>query len=99
MGQSIEVMSRAIVGDVAIFAIDRGLTGMDGHAFDSAEAAEDGHGFPALLAERLFGAVDGIERVFVFSNDVIVQRTGGWDEQPLEAASSVIEDLFRYYPD
>jgi hypothetical protein len=99
LGQSIEVMSRAIVGDVAIFAIDRGLTGMDGHAFDSAEAAETGHGFPALLAERLFAAVDGIERVFVFSNDVIVQRTNGWDEGALDAASSIIEDLFRYYPD
>jgi hypothetical protein len=99
VGQSIEVMSRAIVGDVAIFAIDRGLTGMDGHAFDSAEAAEAAPGFPALLAERIFRAVDGIERVFVFSNDVIVQRTDGWGEDPLDAASSVIEGLFRYYPD
>ena len=99
MGQPIEELDRTSVGDVAIFAIDRGLTGMDGHAFDSAEAAETGHGFPALLAERLFRAVNGIERVFVFSNDVIVQRTDGWDEDPLDAASSVIEDLFRYYPD
>lgn len=99
MGQSIEVMSRAIVGEVAIFAIDRGLTGMDGREFDSGQEAQAGSGFPALLAERLFAAVDDIGRVFVSANDVVVQRSDGWDEDALDSASSVIEDLFRYYPD
>jgi len=99
LGQSIEVMSRAIVGEVAIFAIDRGLTGMDGHEFDSAKEAQAGSGFPALLAERLFAAVDDIGRVFVSANDVVVQRSDDWDEDALDSARSIIEDLFRYYPD
>jgi hypothetical protein len=98
VGQSIEVMDRAVVGEIAIFGIDRGLTGMDGYGFDSAEEAGAGLGPPALLAERLFGAVDRVERVFVSANDVLVQRTDGWSDDALDAASSVIADLFRHYP-
>jgi len=99
VGQSIEVMDRAVVGDIAIFGIDRGLTGMDGYGFDSVEEAEAGTGPPALLAERLFGAVDRVDRVFVSGNDVLVQRTDGWSDDALDTVSSIIADLFRHYPE
>ena len=99
MGQSIEVMDRAVVDEIAIFGIDRGLTGMDGYGFDSAEEADAGTGPPALLAERLFGGVDRVDRVFVSANDVLVQRTDGWSDDALDTASSIIADLFRHYPE
>ena len=99
MGQSIEVVGTAAVDDVVIFAIDRGLTGMDGHEYDSAAEAEAEDGFPALLARRLFESVNGVDRVFVAGNDVLVRRSGGWDDTARDQAASIIEDLFRFYPD
>ena len=99
MGQSIEVVGTAAVDDVVIFAIDRGLTGMDSEQYDSAAEAGAAEGYGALLATRLYASVDGIDRVFVAGNDVLVQRSGGWDEGSRDEASSIIEDLFRFYPD
>ena len=99
MGQSIQVVGTAAVNDVVIFAIDRGLTGMDSEEYNSAAEAAAGDGFGALLATRLFASVDGIDRVFVAGNDVLVQRPDGWDEASRDDARSIIEDLFRFYPD
>lgn len=98
MGQAIEVEATA-VGDVAVFDTDRSITGQDGQDFESLEQAEAVDNFAAGLAVRLFSGDGAIGHVFAASNAVTVQRTGGWDDAALHAASSVIEGFFRFYRD
>lgn len=96
MGQSITVAPKQIDG-FYVFTTDRSLTGQDGARFSSPEEAEGDASFPATLAMRLFGSDAAIENVYVASNDVIVGRTGEWDSKAVEAASSTIVELFRFY--
>jgi hypothetical protein len=98
MGQSITVESKQL-GDFCVFTTDRSITGQDGSVFSSAAAAESEDDFPAVLATRLFASDDGIEHIYVASNDVVVRRTPSWDTNQVAAASQVIEELFRFYPD
>lgn len=98
MGQSITVESKKLDG-FCVFSTDRSISGQDGSAFESVAAAEDDESFPAVLAQRLFAADEGIDHVYVASNDVVVRRSPSWDADQVAAASQVIEDLFRYYPD
>ncbi|NND02855.1 MAG: hypothetical protein HKN91_08710 [Acidimicrobiia bacterium] len=97
MGQKIEVAS-TVVEDIAMFDTDRGITGQDGVSFSSGQeiAADD---FPALLADRLFQDVPGIDHVFVASNQVVVRRPHGWDEDVVATAAGVISNFFLFYPD
>ncbi len=96
MGQSITVESRQL-DSFCVFSTDRSMSGQEGSAFDSAAATQNDNTFPAVLAQRLFAADDGIDHVYVASNDVVVRRSQGWDEHQIAATSRVIEDLFRYY--
>jgi ferredoxin--NADP+ reductase len=94
MGQTIEVTWR-VIGDVALFGLDRSLTGQDGRSFseppdDEAEAA-------SVLARRLFESDDAIDNVHVLSNTVTVRRPGAWDEGILDASSEIIANLFIHY--
>lgn len=98
MGQSITVESRQL-DDFCVFSTDRSISGQDGSAFASATAAEADESFPGVLAMRLFAADEGIDHVYVASNDVVVRRSPSWDVDQVAAASQVIEDLFRHYPD
>ncbi len=95
MGKPIAVTSTRTVGEVAVFDTDRSITGQDGMAFASApEAAES---FPARLAARLFETVPGLAHVFVASSQVVLRRTGGWDDSARSAAESCIADFFVFY--
>lgn len=98
MGQSVTVESRKL-DSFCVFSTDRSISGQDGSAFESAAAAEDDESFPAVLAKRLFAADEGIDHVYVASNDVVVRRSPGWEADRVAAASEVIENLFRHYPD
>ena len=98
MGQSITVESKQL-DDFCVFTTDRSITGQDGSAFASAAAAESADDFPAALAKRLFASDEGIDHVYVASNDVVVRRSPSWDEDQVATASQVIEELFRFYPD
>ena len=98
MGQSITVEAKDFDG-FCVFSTDRSISGQDGSTFASAAAAEDDESFPAVLAQRLFAADEGIDHVYVASNDVVVRRSSSWDADQVAAASEVIENLFRYYPD
>lgn len=96
MGQSIDV-TVAQVGNVAVFTTDRSVTGQDGVAFDSAEAAGASPGFPADLAGRIFGADDGIDHVYLASNLIMVRSAEAWTRPRLDEIAVVISSLFRHY--
>ena len=97
MGQKIEVGS-TVVDDIAMFDTDRGITGQDGVSFSSGDELA-GEEFPTLLADRLFREVPGIDHVFVASNQVVVRRPHGWDDDVVATAAGVISSFFLFYPD
>lgn len=94
MGQLIDVTATDL-GTVALFALDRSLTGQDGKTYERAPAVADNP--PSLLATRLFAADDEIETVHVLSNTVSVARPRGWGPESLNAVSQVISNLFVFY--
>ena len=97
MGQKIEVAS-TVVDDIAMFDTDRAITGQDGISYASGDdiTATD---YPALLADRLFREVPGIDHVFAASNQVVVRRPHGWDDDVVATATAVISDFFLFYPE
>lgn len=95
MGQKIEVAS-TVVDDIAMFDTDRALTGQDGASFSSDQELTSTE-FPALLADRLFTGVPGIDHVFIASNQVVVRRPHGWDDQVVATAATVISNFFLFY--
>ena len=96
MGQSINVESKP-VDSFCMFTTDRVLTGQDPVRFASLADAEAAEGFPALLAARLFAADEAVDNVYVAANDVIVGRTGEWDQTTVDAAETTISNLYRFY--
>jgi hypothetical protein len=98
MGQTIDVQAKA-VGDAIIFETDRSITGQDGTSYAGAEdAAADGR-FPGQLAQRLFAADGDLDKVWVASNVVVVERREPWDEAAKDSLAGVISDFFRFYSD
>jgi hypothetical protein len=97
MGQRIEIESSRIVDDSVIVTTNRSLTGTDGEGYNSTEQAADRDGFGAKLAVDLFESDEGIDRVFVTSNVVIIGRAQGWSDVTTDAANNVISDFFLYY--
>jgi len=95
MGQKIEV-SATPIGDIALFHLDRSLTGQDGLVFPGPPADLDDP--PAVLASRLFEAIPDIATVYILSNSVSVAKEGDWDEASLDEASRIVADLFIVYP-
>lgn len=98
MGQPIQVAATRL-DDVVMFDTDRSITGQDGAGFASRDDAEAAADFPGQLAARLFTQVDGVDHVFVASNQVVVRRAGGWAETDVDVATQVIQDFFLFYPD
>ncbi len=94
MGQQITVSDPTVVGDVAVFSTDRSITGQDGA---SIAPTQTGGGIPEDLAARLVDADAAITHVFVASNQVVVGRSGGWDEGSLTVATDVIAGFFVFY--
>ena len=93
MGQVISVQPAA-VGDVAIFTLDRSLTGQDARIFDERPPGEEDP--VERLAHRLFSD-PAVTHVQVLSNVVTVSREGGWDIGPLNAARDTIATMFVHY--
>ena len=93
MGQLIEVTATR-VGDVAVFALDRSLTGQDSATF---AARPEGSRPPELLAQRLFDSDAATRTVHILSNTVTVGRETGWDDATLGSASDIISKLFVHY--
>lgn len=91
MGQRIQVEA-ALIGEVALFSLDRSLTGQDGLSFyvDTADGDEP----PGDLANRLFAADDQIDHIQILSNTVTVHRRDTWDPETTDRASEIISNLF-----
>jgi ferredoxin--NADP+ reductase len=94
MGQRIEVDANPL-GEIALFSLDRSLTGQDGVAFT--RPGESGEEPTVALARRLFAADDRIDHVHILSNTVSARRRDGWDDEEIERASEVIAELFVHY--
>ena len=98
MGQLIEIQSIEAVDDSIIVMMNRSLTSQEGEGYDSLADADGEDSFGALLAARLFEADASIERVYVASNAVVLTHAGNPDDATVSSLSSVIEDLFLFYP-
>ena len=99
MGKPIEVAASTIVGDVLLLDTDRSITGQDGVGYESAEAAAADEAFPGRLAARIFGVLDRVSHVFIASNQVVVGRSGGWDDNAAATASEIVSGFFVFYTD
>jgi hypothetical protein len=97
MGQPIEELDRATVGDVTIFTLDRNLASMGTYSFDEAPAEPNPDDFVAILASKIFDSDPAINRVYVAANAVQVTRRRGWDGASEGSVGTVIADLFRFY--
>jgi ferredoxin--NADP+ reductase len=93
MGQRIAV-SATRIGDVALFDLDRSLTGQDGRTFFK---PPPGSTPPETLARRLWESDDGLQSVYVLSNTVSVRREADWREDDVDAAADIIANLFIHW--
>lgn len=82
------------LGDVAVFSLDRSLTGQDPRIFT---ARPEGATPPRVLARRLWDRPGGLSSVHILSNTVTVEREEGWSEADLELAEETIANLFIHY--
>jgi len=93
MGQLITVTEKpARRSDVAIFELNRSLTGMGHERYRSIDDVS-GNRPVDELARRLL-AVDGVDAVHIYSNMVTLDLAGG--ARP-EGLADIIADLFTYY--
>ncbi len=99
MGQPITIDETVRVGDVVVFGTDRSLTGQHGETFDSPETAAGGSSFAAGLARELFAADEALDHVYVYMNEIVVRRAGGWDDAAVSRLGKVIERFFVFYRD
>lgn len=94
MGQDVEIRDTMTMGDILIVNTDRSFTGQDGQAISP---GSDGHGVPALLAERLFALGLGIDHVYILQNTVTIRRSGGWDEVSAGSVEDTTHRFLRFY--
>lgn len=99
MGQTIEINGSTVIDRVLMIDTDRSLAGQDGESFGTVEAANRSATFPARLAGRILEADPGVDHVFVMSNQVSIRRPAGWDDAAVAAASALVSEFFRVYPD
>ena len=99
MGQTIEIKKVTPVDRVLVVDTDRSITGQDGESFTGKQTAAQVDSFPARLAVRLFEADAEVDYVYVMSNTVSIRRRTDWDDASMTAASDVVADFFRVYPD
>lgn len=97
MGKPIAIHDTTVIGDVAVIDTDRSITGQDGSGFATPGEAAAGGTLPAALAGRLFQDVAGLDGVFAASSQVVLRRSGGWDDDSLEKARRIITGFFVFY--
>ncbi|MFN2607846.1 MAG: hypothetical protein ABR511_08110 [Acidimicrobiales bacterium] len=94
MGQLITVTPKPTSKEgVAVFELNRSLTGMGHERYRSGEIA--GHRPVDELARRVF-ATGHVTAVHVYSNVVTVELAGS-DPAAAQGLADVIRDLFTYY--
>lgn len=93
MGQLITVSRKSSIRpDVAIFELNRSLSGMGHERYKSAADATRDRPVDEL-ARRLFEA-GGVEGVHIYSNMVTIDLAPGADAAGME---QILRDLFTYY--
>lgn len=97
MGQPIEITGTTTIDDVVLFHTDRSITGQDGVAFADRHDAEGHGGFPGRLAAAIAAADGAVDHVYIASNEVVVRRSGGWDDTATSAIGEVIRRFFLFY--
>lgn len=95
MGQPMQVLNTTVIDVIAMFSTDRGFTGQGGVSV--ARGDETGDGFPAALAAEIFEADPAAAHVFVASNQVVVRRSEGWDQDGVDRITGVITRFFVFY--
>ena len=96
MGQVIAVESQ-VVDEVALLSCDRSFTGQDGEVYGSVDQAAASVTFPGVLTQRLLAEDAAIDHVYVLFNEVVVRRSGGWDQASLSSATSILSNLMVFY--
>lgn len=86
-----------VVDEVAMFDTDRSLTGMQGEAYSTLDEARSANTYPSQLAERIMLDDGSVLGVYVYSNVVSVNRSGGWNDQSTAKTSDVIKNFFIVY--
>ena len=99
MGQTIILQHRTVNGDVAVFDMNRSLTGQAGEHFSSVADTEVSTTFPAVLARRLFETVESVDHVLVAGSVASVRAKGGWTDEALEAAEFELRNFFVHWDD
>jgi hypothetical protein len=97
MGQTIILKHRTVLDDVAMFDMNRSLNGQAGEHFSSVADTEVSTTFPAMLARRLFEAVDAVDHVFVAGSVASVRSKGGWTDEALDAAEFELRNFFVHW--
>jgi hypothetical protein len=97
MGQTIVLQHRTVLGDVAMFDMNRSLTGQAGEAYASMVEAEASATFPAQLARRLFESLEGVDHVFVAGSVASIRARGGWTDETLAAVEFELRNFFVHW--
>ncbi len=97
MGQRIEIEGKKVVDESVIVSTNRSLTGTDGEGYSSAEDSAESETFGGRLAQDLFEADTGVDRVYVASNAIVIRRGAGWESDAGDNVAGVIEEFFRHY--
>ena len=97
MGQTIILQNRTVIGDVALFDMNRSLNGQAGEGFSSVADTEVSTTFPALLARRLFETVEKVDHVFVAGSVASVRAKGGWTDEALGAVEFELRNFFVHW--
>jgi ferredoxin--NADP+ reductase len=82
------------MGNVAMFDLDRSLTGQDGVSFFE---SPPGSAPPETLARRLWESDNRIQSVHILSNTVSVDHGHDWNEDDVESVSEIIANLFIHW--
>lgn len=97
MGQTISILDKSVIGNVAVFEMNRSLTGQVGEAYASASETETSVTFPAVLARRLFEAVPTLDHVFVAGSSVSVRSGSDWTAEAYEKVEFELRNFFTYW--
>jgi hypothetical protein len=100
VGQPIESLDRTVVGDVAIFTLDRNLTSMATRSFDQAptEAPARRLRWPCSHSGSSPPTRTIDTPVRIAANAIQVTRTGGWAVRiPRRRIGAIVADLYRFY--
>ena len=55
------------------------------------------HDSPVCSASRLFEGDEALSSIFVASNEIVVRRDAGWDDELIATVSRLIGDFFLFY--